>query len=699
MNDELIDVSIAHPFPKFCYTIGMIPTTFKVSMTYEEQVMEIVRFIKEEVIPSVNSNALATKELQEKFVELVDYVNQYFENLDVQAEINAKLDQMVATGEFNPLLENLFQGYQEQINLLQQNITDNYNTLNNKINTNYTTLQNQITGGSPAGTFEDLATLQASLTADKTKIYITLDDGKWCYYDTTNEEWTAGGDYLANDYVSGITPNQLSFIEQKTLNIFDNTATLVHGGMDNYGATVTTDDYYLTGLLPVKAGVTYYKKNNFSGAFYDENQDLLQAFAYDTSSVIAPAGARYIQSWFANADLEKYYISTVNRYTPYGYNPFYVKDSNLKDLIQSLGNLKTKVQVNNTNFFTTNDTNLFTTKNIATGYALNSDGTLAENEGFSTTDYLILPEPTGTIVTTACYMAVEFDSSYNVTAYHSGLNTAKTFSLAANTAYLRVCFANTALSTSIILLNETIADYQAKTINALQFRTTAQLESIIDQMSNNATFISNVQAIAQDLPITSLNWCAIGDSWTEENNTATKNYVALADEALNLTTTNLGISGTGFKRGEGSSNAYYQRTSSIPLNTDIITVMASGNDLSQGYTMGNSTDTGTTTICGCINTFLDNVYTRLTGARIGIISVGPWQNNTPQDTTIFSTYTSKLKEICELRGVPFLDLFHQSNLRPNDSTFRTNFMPDGVHPNDDGYKLFANRIIEFIRSL
>lgn len=699
MNDDLIDIPDMRPFPKFCYTIGMIPTSFRVSMTYEEQVMEIIRFIKEEIIPNVNANALATKELQEKFVELVDYVNDYFENIDVQTEINAKLEQMVATGEFNPLLENLFRGYQEQIDLLQDNITDNYNVLNDKININYNTLLSQITGGSPAGTYADLATLQASATADTSKIYITLDDGKWCYYDTTNEEWTAGGDYLANDYVSGITPNQLSFIEQKTLNIFDNTATLVHGAMDNYGAIITSGDYYLTGLLPVKAGVTYYKKNNFSGAFYDENQDLLEAFAYDTSSVTAPAGARYIQSWFANADLNKYYISTVNRYTPYGFNPFYIKDSNLKNLIQSLGNLKTRVKVTDTDFFTGNDTNLFTTKNIATGYALSSDGTLSANEGFSTTDYLILPEPTGTIVTTACYVVVEYDSSYNVVAYHSGLNTAKTFSLAENATYIRATFANTALSTSIILLNETIADYQAKTINALQFRTTAQLESIINQMSNNATFVANVQAIAQNLPLTQLNWCAMGDSWTEENNTATNNYVKLVENALNLDVTNLGVSGTGFKRGEANSNAYYQKTSSIPLDTDVLTIMASGNDLSQGYTIGTATDTGTSTICGCINTLLDNIYTRFTGIRVGIISVGPWQNNTPEDTTSFTTYVSKIKEICNLRGVPFLDIFHQSNLRPNDSTFRTNFMPDGVHPNNNGYKLFANRIIEFIKSL
>ena len=699
MNDDLINIPIMKPFPKFCYTIGMIPTSFKVTMTYEEQVFEIIRFIKEEIIPNVNANALATKELQDKFVELVDFVNNYFENLNVQDEIDEKLDEMLESGAFNPLIQNLFAGYQEQIEMLNQNINNNYDVLNDKINLNYNTLLSQITGGSPAGTFEDLATLQASTTADTSKIYITLDNGYWNYYDSTNEEWTAGGVYLANDYVTGITPNQLSFIEQKTLNIFDKTKELTHGSMDNYGQIGTSENHYLTGLMPVKAGVTYYKRNNYSGAFYDENQDMISYFGYNTSSVIAPAGAKYMQTWFLNEDLNKFYVSTINHYTDYGFNPFYIKDSNLTDLIQSLANLNPKVEINDTDFFETNDTNILNTKNILTGYALNSDGTIQENANFSVTDFLRVPEPTGHILVTNCYEVVEFDSSYNVTAYHSGNDTEKEFDLAEGTAYLRVCFATYRLPNSLILLNETVVEYQAKTIHALQFRTNAQLESIINQLSNNATFVSNIQAIAQGLPLTSLKWCAMGDSWTEENNTATNNYVKLVENALNVDVTNLGLSGTGFKRGEGSSNAYYQRVSSIPIDTDILTIMASGNDLSQGYTIGDVTDTGTSTICGCINTLLDNIYSRFTGIRVGIISLAPWQNNTPEDTTNFTTYTEKIRQICALRSVPFIDIFHQSNLRPNDSTFRTNFMPDGVHPNDNGYKLLSNRIIEFIKSL
>ena len=48
---------------------------------------------------------------------------------------------------------------------------------------------------SPAGTYADLAALNADTAADVSKIYITLDDGKWCYHNGTT--WVAGGVYQA----------------------------------------------------------------------------------------------------------------------------------------------------------------------------------------------------------------------------------------------------------------------------------------------------------------------------------------------------------------------------------------------------------------------------------------------------------------------------------------------------------------------
>ena len=92
---------------KFCYTIGMIPTSYKVSLTYEEQIIAIGHYLEETVIPALNNNAEAVAELQNLFIELKNYVNNYFDNLDVQAEINNKLDNMAQSGELAELIHKL----------------------------------------------------------------------------------------------------------------------------------------------------------------------------------------------------------------------------------------------------------------------------------------------------------------------------------------------------------------------------------------------------------------------------------------------------------------------------------------------------------------------------------------------------------------------------------------------------------------
>lgn len=92
------------PFIKFCCTVGMIPTSYKVSMTYEEQLLWLCDFLENTVIPTVNNNGQAVEELQALYVQLREYVDNYFDNLDVQTEINNKLDEMAESGELAAII-------------------------------------------------------------------------------------------------------------------------------------------------------------------------------------------------------------------------------------------------------------------------------------------------------------------------------------------------------------------------------------------------------------------------------------------------------------------------------------------------------------------------------------------------------------------------------------------------------------------
>ena len=90
---------------KFCCTIGMIPTSYKMSLTYEEQILAIGHYLETTVYPAINNNAEALTELQNLFIELKNYVDNYFDNLDVQEEINNKIDQMVQNGTFQLIID------------------------------------------------------------------------------------------------------------------------------------------------------------------------------------------------------------------------------------------------------------------------------------------------------------------------------------------------------------------------------------------------------------------------------------------------------------------------------------------------------------------------------------------------------------------------------------------------------------------
>ena len=98
------DLKFISPFKKLCITIGNLPTAYIESMSYYEGLTFLVNYLANNVIPAVNNNSEVVKELQDQFVILKNYVDNYFENLDVQEEINNKLDEMADNGELTDII-------------------------------------------------------------------------------------------------------------------------------------------------------------------------------------------------------------------------------------------------------------------------------------------------------------------------------------------------------------------------------------------------------------------------------------------------------------------------------------------------------------------------------------------------------------------------------------------------------------------
>lgn len=104
---ELKPVGSITPFTKFCCTIGNLPSSYMQSFTYEEQLLWLCDYLKNTVIPAVNTNAEAVSELQGLYIELKNYVDHYFDSLDVQEEINNKIDNMISNGTFQEILNSV----------------------------------------------------------------------------------------------------------------------------------------------------------------------------------------------------------------------------------------------------------------------------------------------------------------------------------------------------------------------------------------------------------------------------------------------------------------------------------------------------------------------------------------------------------------------------------------------------------------
>ncbi len=160
MNNPQIPSQIVQElkFPQWINTLGIIPTQYQESMTYYETLVWFCNYLENTIIPTLNQNGKAVEELQKLFVNLNNYVNNYFENLDITTEINNKLDDLVQNGTLKELVDNYFNNLTEELTTElnskleefnqqlehQLNIIDNFIQQNSNITSNILTKLNNV---------------------------------------------------------------------------------------------------------------------------------------------------------------------------------------------------------------------------------------------------------------------------------------------------------------------------------------------------------------------------------------------------------------------------------------------------------------------------------------------------------------------------------------------------------------------------
>ena len=107
------------------------------SLTSYELWCKVVEYINK-MVESVNTNADNNNELVKAYSDLQDYVNNYFDNLDVQTEIDNKLDEMASDGTLDEIIN------QEIFGELNSQVETNTNAIDTLVNTTIPAIEEDI---------------------------------------------------------------------------------------------------------------------------------------------------------------------------------------------------------------------------------------------------------------------------------------------------------------------------------------------------------------------------------------------------------------------------------------------------------------------------------------------------------------------------------------------------------------------------
>lgn len=608
--------------------------------------------------------------LYEAYDKLQTYVNTYFDSLDVQNEINNKLDKMATNGE----LTNLIKKYLDPFINIQNNKIE---SIDNKVNS--------ATSGSPAGVYESVEAL-TSADPDHSKIYVVSNTGNWYYYNKSSSSWASGGTYQASEILNGSV--DILKLDNKLKNSF---STILSNSLKNLESTnsgwcseenntlkINTNDAFRYQIFKLKNDTIYnlYGWNMYSVGNIiivdtsNNNKVLFNSFeSYSDSPVFfnatykTPATGNIKAYCTFNKD---YYTSSIPTY----YTQLF--------LITEVSDVKL-----NKNYY--NELNLIATINNYFIQVSNSNKI----------------EPI--VVTTQ-------SNVYYYEIYSLKKNSKYKFHYVNFSGLVGLAISDLSYNKIYASSNTLIDDYQ---VGDYIYEASDDCYAFISY-TNNPDYQPSIELITNDEPQEKIGfnkWYAIGDSITEVNFRALHNYLYWINQDLpTIDIINLGVSGTGYKKTDNTFITRLNQISNYNLDNSIITVMGSINDMSFiPDNLGQLGDTTTDTLYGSMYVFFNTLFNKFNGVRVGCITPINWKDSNTSEA--LTQYVKALKDTCELFNVPFLDLTNNTNLRPNNTNFlNTYYKADGtgatgqidnsgVHPNSLGHKLLYGRIKEFIKKL
>lgn len=205
----------------------------------------------------------------------------------------------------------------------------------------------------------------------------------------------------------------------------------------------------------------------------------------------------------------------------------------------------------------------------------------------------------------------------------------------------------------------------------------------------------------------------LGDSITEGVGTssAKKNYVSVFQKLSGSNVVNYGIGGTRIAKTEIPSECAewdqdsLSRVDKMQNDADVIIVFGGTNDFGHGTELGTFASLSEYTFYGALHILCQKLLNKYPTAEIVFLTpLHRLSENDPinekgSETQPLSDYVTAIQEVAGYYGLPVLDLFHKSGLQPKVEIIQKLYMPDGLHPSDEGAKRIAHRLYAFLNTL
>ena len=269
----------------------------------------------------------------------------------------------------------------------------------------------KVASGSPAGVYDSLSLLQSAEDTDKTRIYLTKNDGNWCYWNGLS--WVSGGVYQATNI------KDASITERKTT-FFNNVGNLFLGDIksgyafSDDGETVTEvvqERNYITDFIEVEP-ITKYFAYTLYAVFYTKDKTIISfdkfSASYNNSKyIVTPSNCKYIKlSAVDDTTVKLIKVGT------YGIsNSLYKLKTDYIDIVD--GSLLKTDSINSSKVnFIEQVGNLFYKETVTFGYNIDSEGGFSPATNYAISDFIKV-EPTKRYILFALNTCM-YDSNLNL---------------------------------------------------------------------------------------------------------------------------------------------------------------------------------------------------------------------------------------------------------------------------------------------